>query len=744
MHALDVAQRLLDEHRVAELVAEVAEAEGEVWRRQRELARAAQGVSWWDRVAFWHDSDEEQQAEAADERLAQASARAAEARRRRDEAVRACAAQSPPIEAVFRIESALHRVLADPYVGRVAERGEVAAEQLDAAADDVLARWAPGTHVAETIDRLLSDDDLAAVGRSVERLATDPALGWAPMPPQELYARAAHELLTRGELAQARGQLDALHVRREQLGEAVESLEASIGVIDALIPGSITREEIERDQHQARLSATEQAIVRAFEGAQHAVVQALSAHPVIWLALACRAAAAALRAVSPRYESVIGAHGELTQVPSAYCRAVALACLVEVRRACDAAFEGLAERIWPRAGDAPDPRRGADVGPYRLQGFIAREPPPLVKGSTAQSRALFEELEQGPLREVLSWAVAHATVLGIVEAARERSADRIDWMDRAVFWSDSDDQTKAEAYRRRVAWHRGLLRHRALEAVALVERSASAHPLLRIGRGIAATHAALARVRTLGGSSSSRRHCPAFDVEPARRQLAWTLDALTRHHGGHPDRDALVARIRARIELARAAIAPPAGEPSTLAELVDLLASQLQRTQFVRHVQTLEAERPAAEAARRRAAQMDAQVGLIDRLNIFTDSAEERARDDARGEAAQRDQRIAHHRAEAHRLYKQAVSRHPPTQLADDGVDVDHRIGAIHAVSVRRTRTVGSGKHRRTETYYVCELRGRDEARASLSMWARDVMAHLGAFPCAGDLLDRWVAAELE
>lgn len=743
MHALDVAERLLDEHRVPERVAAVVEAEGEVWRLQHELARAARGVSFWDRVAFWHDSDEEKLAASADERLAEAGARAAEARRRRDEAVEACAAQSPPVEVVFRIESAVHRVLADPHVGRTAERGEVAIAQLDAIAADVFARWAPGTDVAQTIDRLLSDRDLAAVGRSVGRLATDPALGWAPMAPDELYARAAHEVIGRGELAKVRAQLDALHVRREQLVEAVAALRASVGVIDALIPGSITREEIERDHHQAKLSSTEQAIVRAFEGAQHAVVQALSAHPVIWLALACRAAAASLRAVSPRYESVIGAHGGLTQVPSAYCRAAALACLVEVRRACDAAFEGLSARIWPRAGDAPDPRPGGDVGPYRLQGFIAREAPPRVKGSNEHSRALFEELEQGALRGVLSWAVAHATVLGVVEAAREQSAHRIDWMDRAIFWSDSDDETKTEAYGRRVAWHRSLLQHRALEALTLVERSASAHPLLKIGRGIAATHAALDRIRTLGGSSSSSRTCPVYDVEPTERQLRWTLDALTRHYGGHPDRDALVARVRARIERATAPVAPPADRPQTLTELVDLLASQLQRTHFVRHLQALEAERPAAAAAHRRAAQMDAQVGVFDRINVFTDSTEERARDEARAEAAAREGRIEGHRREAHRLYKEAVAHHPPTQLADDGVDVGYRIGAIHAVSVRRTRTVGTGKNQRTETYYVCELRGRDEARASLSTWARSVMAHLGGFPCAGDLLDRWVAAEL-
>jgi len=743
VHALDVAERLLDEHRVAELVAEVAEAEAEVWRREQALARVERGVSWWDRVAFWHDSEEEKHAAAADERLRQAGARAAEARRRRDEAVEACAAQSPPIDVVYRVEAGVHRVLADPYVGRTVERTEVAASLLDAVAADALARWAPGTELASPIERLLSDPDLEAVGRSARRLATDAALGWAPLPPDALYALAAREVSGRGELAQVRAQLGALSVQREQLARTVESLEDSIGVIDALIPGSVTREEIERDQHQRQLTTTEQAIVRAHEGAQHAVVQALSSHPVVWLALACRAAAAALRAVSPRYEAVIGADGGLTRIPSAYCRAVALACLVEVRRACEAAFEGLAERIWPRAGDAPDPRRGKDEGPYRLQGFVAREPPPLVKGSTEESRELFEQLERSELRGVLSWAVAHATVLGVVENAPAAQAPRIGWLDDALFFIDGQE-TRTAAHARRIHWHRNLLRHRALEALSLVEGHAAAHPLLKIGRGIAATHAALGRIHTLGGSSGSPRHCPTFDVEPAQRQLRWTLDALTRHYGGHPDRDALVARVRARIEAADAPIAPPADRPQTLAELVDLIASQLQRTHFVRHVQSLEAERPAAMQARQRAAQMDERVGIFDRLNIFSDSAEERARDEARAEAAAREGRIEGHRSEAHRLYKQAVSRHPPTLLADDGVDVGYRIGGIHAVSVRRTRTVGSGKNRRTETYYVCELRGRDAASASLSAWARHVMAHLGAFPCAGDLLDRWVAAELE
>ena len=76
-------------------------------------------------------------------------------------------------------------------------------------------------------------------------------------------------------------------------------------------------------------------------------------------------------------------------------------------------------------------------------------------------------------------------------------------------------------------------------------------------------------------------------------------------------------------------------------------------------------------------------------------------------------------------------------------LDVRAAFAAVHAVSERRTSTRRVGKRTVRRTYYVCVLRGLGPAQGALATWARAVVEVLGPLPCAGDLLDEWVAGEL-
>ncbi|MEZ4336106.1 MAG: hypothetical protein R3B82_05715 [Sandaracinaceae bacterium] len=733
MEALDRARALLERHRVADRVAEVAAAEAKLREAHAAWAEADRSSPYWHRgdptwVATAKADLEVRRAAFDAERAALARAREA-----RDEAVKACAAEAPPIGVVHAIAQATEALLRDRAAGRFVADGVPHATHLDAIATHVLDVWAPGVDLAGLVDRL----HYAPLGPTTAPgpIATHPVLAWAPVAEAELLARAAHALVEGGELAAAREALHGTRHRMDGLIAALADAEKRVDWVDRLMPGVNSPEEQDRNDYAGALGAERHAHLTAIERSYLAVVQALSRHPAIWIALACRAAAAALRAAGGAEERVLEPDGHLVAAPSPYARAVALAALVEARRACDAAFRGLSGSIWPRSS-APAPR-GADAGPYRVREVAPRAP--LLKGRTEASQELFQALEGSSVRGDLAWAVAHATVLGVVDAAHGATQARIGWLDRAIFWSDTDDEARERVLEGRQRWLRAALKWRGVQAVTALEHVAERHPLLQIGRGLAATQAAIAAIGTDPGRSGRPRVCSVLRTAPALEPLDAAQRLLAHHLGGFAGREAIVARVCERIERASGPLTPPASAPLTVEELEQLLAAQLQRTPFAAAVREIQALRPRADAADQRARAADAQVSSLDRLNVFTDSPEERARDEARGEAADARSRIVALRAQAVQLYRDAVRAHPPSWVASLGDDVRDAIQSIYARNQRRSS--GSGNNR--STYYVCVLEGRVDAVAAAATWAREVMSGLGGFPGAGDLLVEWVAEEL-
>lgn len=740
----ETARRLLDHHRVVELGASVREAAAQRARVERELEAVERRVPWYQRVVFFHDTVDEARAKELRGQLEAADAQLASARAARDAAARECGGACPPIDVVLRLETIIAELLADPRIARTADTIDAPADALEALAADVLARWTPGVDPGALLDRLSDDAARAQAARTaLGRPLRDDTLAWAPMGADELFTRAAHEIESEGVLRAARERLAGAQLQRDAIASALAHAQEQVGWWDRVVPGASETEQA-RDARARALTEQERHLVSAIEEAHHAVVRGLSRHPVLWVALACRGAAAALRAVLPRDEPALDATtGAPIAIRSAYGRAVVLACLFEARAACDAAFDGLCGLVAPRAS-APERSPDADRGPYRLQGFVARKAPAPTKGATEEARQFFVRLEDRGLRQELAWAVSHATMLGLLTLSRDRVRERIGWLDRAVFWSDTGEEVVEDGLEERSGWHEGLIRVRAAQALALVEGASNEHPLLALGRDLSAAHRGAQQIGTAGGSSSSPRSCPVYHRQPVLDALDRATEGLCARFGATADRAWLVKTICDHLRRAGAhPIRLPEEPPSTPADVALLLAARLQGTAFLESVETLSWAEPAASNARAEANAAARAVSMWDKINIFTDSPEEVRREELKQAADAKHQLVVSKRVAMHGLYRDALRAHPPSLLVEQALYVRERFAQISATSERRTRTYRSGKRTRRVTYYVCVLHGLTPARSGLHAWARGLVELLGPLPCAGDLLDEWVASEL-
>ncbi len=741
MHALDAARRLLDRERVAERVRAARAAEEAVEAKARELAAAERRIGWWDRAVFFHDTPDEAAADALREELAALGATAAEARRARDEAVEACAEGAPAIGVVYRAEAAIGRLLSMSAVGRVAGSGDQEAAVFDRVGEQVFATWLPDVDLA-AVAASLYRRDLAIPTAPPAALSTDARLVYAPIGAAELEARAAHHLVARGLLAEARQQEARAVDRVAPLRAELAELEAAVGIWDRVVPGDSFR-EMAVDEAQQRLETLERGAVSAAERGQLAVVQALtSAYPPLWVGLACLAVGAALRAVHTLEQPALQADGTLGARPAAQGRAVALACAAGLRRALDGAFDGLSERIAPRAAQ-PDEAASAQRGPYRAAQRPDADPKPAARGATAEGRRFFASLDEAALRDELGWAVVHATALGLIERTRAEADAEVSWVDRAIFWSDSDAEAEVGALSERIELQRELVRLRGYRALRRIADDAGQDPFLRVGRAIERAHLALGAVHTEAGRSSSPRSCPAHGKGEARAAIDAALTELCTSFGAARDGQRMIEDVCR--QLTRGATRSPPTEPppagTDYASLVARFAHALRGTSFADDVARLNAALPALQSARASATSADAQVRLIDRINIFTDSPAERARDHSQALAAQHQADLERLRPAVRARWRAAIATHPPTLAAEVAMDVARAIGAVRGVSVRRSRS--RGKNRRREVYYVCQLRGLAEAKGLLQTWTAQVVGAFGRFPSTGDLLEQWTADAL-
>jgi hypothetical protein len=733
----DLAISLLVEHDVPHLAAVRDQRFAEVAALQQELDIAQRHVSAWSRLNFFQERPDELRAAALHERMETARAALAKARTDLDAALAASWQACPPIEIAQRVEAIVAHASAEPRCGRLEGFEHAVLHLLDGLAARVVELWAPEIDFDVLAGALFDDNRRAAAARSSDGkpLRSHPSLGWHPIEREELFARSA-AAIDASAFASARATLDREAAEHAGVAAALERARSALSLVDQL-GWSPNQERVV--QYKAALNKEENDLVAASESLLHAVTSAVGCYPPLAIHLAARAAAAVLRAGLTRNESVLAPHGAIMWSAAADRRAFFLASLIELRRAADAAFPGLVALV--RGRELDEAARAIRQGPYR-RGGSSDDAQETETARTAE-QAFFEELERRGLRSRVTRAVAHGTLLGSLDAAVAGAEQRIGIFEKLAFWSDSERERQHAQLEARQRWHREMVEALGYECIHLVDQAGETQPLLMLQRLVIYAQLTLLEVDTTSGDHSSTISCPALGKERALEAIDALLAYLSRHYGPVGDRDHIVGDVVERLRHTPPA-PPPTNMPLNHAQIVDALAARLSATPFAALVDRVHNARQQYAHAVHTAQAASARITLWDSLNCLSDSPAETMHQQYSREAQLLWSSMGQDIVQVNALLDQALQCYPPGAAYYALLRVRGRVEAIHGRLAQRTTTQRIGESMVTHTHYYCVLEGKTEAVQDLRHFTMGLIRTVGTAPSASELLERWVARELD
>ncbi len=683
-------------------------------RGQREHARgASSGVATGGRVGFWDrlnplDSDRELSAESA--RVE------AESRRGEYDALVVLAEQElvrrddfVPLGVVFRIEWLIDRVLTDRRVGIAQQESHNTAIELDAVANDLAAVWAPGVNLSVVARRLADDAARQAVrGKRLDPPAEHWKFGWAPLSETELFKRVGQALDAGDDLGAA-----AAALAREQL----ESVTAAHELQRAAASGTSGAQDLER--LRASLAREEGESQWAEEWVRLAVRRAFAVHPVLRLHNALRSAAAAARAVG-----AASVADESAPAPAAPLRVVLLACLLDVRRASDAAFPEVREQLW-----AEGPQQLAVPGehgsPYRARPTSAAANGEATLGglqseSAEAKRAAGAALERHGVQKLLAVAVDAAVMLAILEQDRVTQPG----IAQASAAASPGELARGAApisvaqapMPERIAHYRALLASFGLRCLSCVQTLADSDARRALSNVATDFKRAVSDIQTGAGEHSSAPVCGVLNRGQAEDALRSVRICLADRFGVRASQEELLA---AALELVATATGSIEDEPSlgplSQEQLVRRLAHHLQSRLVGATLGDVPQTSPSAVPARIRSFRVA----------------------------------IAKNDTEAERVVSDVLASYPPLSLLPRLTAAERALRDMDARAVRRTRRQRTLDHRgrarvRTHTVYRCELVGHREAKSAAAVLADGVQYAFSGLPTAAELPEQWLSRILQ
>lgn len=710
----------------------------ELAQLEREHDEVRQRIPLWDRVLFFHDTHDEAHADRLAARIEALSGQLEQAETALSSALAAVFAEAPPVEIAHRAERVVEQVRLDARAARGSPQDEDLIRELEAIATRVVELWVPGFDPRE-LGAVLADPTLrtAAAARCEGPVRQDPQLGWAPVTPDELAARAAKSLesetLTQAQAAVAKEGWDHKTVA-DRLAEARER----VTLVDQIHPGQSAAEravaQLERD-----LEREYGEFVAANESLHLVLDHAVAAYPPMGIYLAALAAAGALRSAKPPSEPGVAMTGELGSRPGFAHRAVLLATLVQLRAAVDQAFPGLTEHVasHPLARGRP-----VTAGPYRQAAATEDE----QAAPISPDEALLDGLEERGLRAVVQRGVAHAGMLGSVKRLSRQVSGNIGWSDRLALWTESDAKYAEARLQEREAWHETMYQWVSHQCVRVVDQAAWSSPRHALGIGVVAAHQSLAAIRTRDGRSSSPIQCPAKGQQDALQALEYVRGCLEAGFGPRGDWDVLVQAVVAHLR--RPAVPSPVrpGSPSRVLswdEIVVAVAEALRPHGFVPLYERLVAQRADYDRIAGEAQQARSAVGFWDKINIFTDTPAEKRRDELDERARQLHGAIQQVGHVADNMLNRGLEVYPPALVYYRLFTAIAAVRAIRAVRHTGTTTTKVGNTTIRNRYYYCRLYGKEDAMRTLAWWTRGMAACFGVIASPSELLERWVAREL-
>lgn len=706
---------------------ELAALQQELWaltRREDELSAA---ISLWDRWMIFSDTEAEAQAKDASKRAAQVERSLAFVRKQLDAAHAQLGELCPP----FAVALGLAECLPQAYTGvkvegwlrrRVAGSGDLQASLTELAG--LLRRtYFPQLDFAALRARLADAAACQALSGLAERpLPVSARLGHAPLEGDAPLGKVAEQLLDNGFFA-ARYREEELLTRCAALVQAIDAADAAISLWDRVNVFTRSVDEHAFAAASAELKAAEDELRQIVERQQRLQHAAMRAYPPLDFYHGVVEALGIAGLLQAAKEPVITSKGAVEWRAVVAPRALLLAAVRRLQSVFAATFPGV-------------------PAPHELATRVSAERPGL-HGDRRAAAFVAAAAGSARLHELREEALVHAGMVGQLGRELQEVEGQISWIDRLVFWSDTDAEKSARILAGRSAaneaWTRRLWQAMLHEARAI---GAEIGPLA-VRDAALAVMPAIEAIHTDRGSSSMPMDCAVYGREEALAAVAATARVFARIYGlrGTP-RELMAATVRAS-PVAHAVYEDPVHGYTPLAPeaLPQLLAQRAAGTGLAQMYEGLASQQMEREQTDQAREEVKAKISLWDTINVFKTTEDEARYKDLKaqvGGMARREQML---RERLWELFGAALGGYPPGLLWAELFPVVDAIEDIRGVCQSYTVEVGSGDNKRTETRYRCELVGKGAAAQAMTRWCARMVAVFGEQLGYHELLE---AVELE
>ncbi|MBT9581704.1 hypothetical protein IV102_00045 [bacterium] len=297
-----------------------------------------------------------------------------------------------------------------------------------------------------------------------------------------------------------------------------------------------------------------------------------------------------------------------------------------------------------------------------------------------------------------------------LDSLLSQASSQVSWSDRVNVFTQSASEAREQVLKAALT--------RAQEQLdqTVPNQEADAHSLA----GMVASHClnilrASHRVSTQEGTSSSKINCKLNHQRPL-------AEAVEGFRSWLRDRNQLPFTLRQLIDQVEQA---PAGEGNTPAQW---MRARLANQPFAAMLGEARQKRQAALAAFQRRSQSCSEVSVLDRLNVFTESASEKAAKQSKGDwrAAEAAARSSEEHLEA-ALFG-ALREFPEAHLYYASEELSVEVPALQAVCRSKTRSHGHGDDKHRHATYYCEVSGL----ASVQRLTRDLISLAASCGCRG------------
>lgn len=692
----------------------------DVVRLERELAELRQRIPFWDRVVFFSDTADEARAKELDQLLTDRRQACDDMRRLVRDDLDALGEVYPPYAVAQKIRDC--RALARALTAAPTRSDGVAipddlttplVDTLEAIGDLIAATWLADFD-PEALRRVLWNPQARTVYPHAGAPFDDrhPTLGWAPITQADLLAASVRAIERDPRIDGVRAEQTELEAKLALADTSLTVADERVSVWDRLNPFSSSIAELQRDAAQAELAASQRAYAERSAEFVYRLEEALGVFPPVAVQLAAHTALGAVRALDVQSELVIAADGSLREIPTAAGRPLVIAAVERLAAAFARAFPGVPVPLGPT-----DPPR------------------------TPVERELARALDRTGAGDEVDSALRHAYLRHAAMVVRNQVQARVSWIDRAIFWSDTDDEATSDRLAARIAWYdRGLAdAHIAMRRQA---QNAGADLLALFLRDWTIwTMLTIQRIRTDSGTTSSRRSCSVYGAEETRAALQALRDHIERRYGFRGGRRTFLRDVAELVRRRATGDEPPTEAFRVLPyeEVVRRVAYRLRDTGFDALFDAVEAASTAHTHAQSQRGEAEAAISIWDRINIFTTTAWEAQAAAYEAEMKRLDARLAGGLARLDELVEDALGAYPPARLYYRLDAVATAVDEIRAFCRSRTVSSGTGAGRTTRTEYYCVLSGVDDALEAARWWNRAFIAVFGDVPTYEQLLSSWL-----